>query len=116
MSTTVLARNIQRRNRTRAKISGTAIRPRLNVHISNRHITAQLIDDTVGKTIAFVTTSKAAEAKGNLTEKASWVGEQIALLAKKHKVTQVVFDRGSRIYHGRLHALATAARSKGLEF
>ncbi len=116
MSTTVISRTIQRRNRTRAKISGTAVRPRLNVHISNRHVTAQLIDDSAGKTIAFVTTAKTADAKGNLTTKAVWVGEQIAALAKKAKITQVVFDRGSRIYHGRLHALAEAARSKGLEF
>ncbi|HUC20590.1 MAG TPA: 50S ribosomal protein L18 [Candidatus Polarisedimenticolaceae bacterium] len=116
MSTTVIPQKLQRRNRTRAKISGTAARPRLNVHISNRQVTAQLIDDTAGKTLAFVTTVKAADAKGNLTQKATWVGEQIAVLGKKGKITQVVFDRGSRIYHGRLHALAEAARSKGLEF
>jgi large subunit ribosomal protein L18 len=116
MSTTVIPRNLQRRNRTRAKINGSAERPRLNVHISNRHVTAQLIDDAAGKTLAFVTTSKAAEAKGDLTAKATWTGEQIAAQARKHKITRVVFDRGSRIYHGRLHALAEAARSKGLEF
>ncbi len=116
MSTTALASKVQRRNRVRVKISGTAKRPRLHVRISNRHIIAQLIDDDAAKTLSFVTTVKAAEAKGTLTNKAVWVGEQIAAQAKKQKITSVVFDRGSRVYHGRLHALAEAARSKGLEF
>lgn len=116
MSTTALSSKVQRRNRVRAKISGTGSRPRLNVHISNRNIIAQIIDDDTGKTLAYVSTVKSAEAKGTLTQKAVWVGEQIATLGKKHKISQVIFDRGTRIYHGRLHALAEAARKKGLEF
>ena len=85
------------------------------MHISNQHITAQLIDDDAGSTIGSVTTVK-ADIKGSMTDKAKWAGEQIAAVAKKKKVKAVVFDRGSRIYHGRLHALAEAARAKGLEF
>lgn len=115
MSTTMLSAKDQRRRRTRAKISGTAERPRLSVHISNRHITAQLIDDVKGATLAGTTTVKAS-LKGNLTERAVWVGEQIAKEASKHKIKAVVFDRGPKIYHGRLNALAEAARKAGLEF
>jgi large subunit ribosomal protein L18 len=115
MSNTKLPAKEQRRRRTRATISGTSERPRLSVAISNQNITAQLIDDARGVTLAAASTHK-AEAKGTLTEKAVWVGEQIAADAKSHKIKQVVFDRGSRIYHGRLHALAEAARAKGLEF
>ena len=106
----------QRRRRTRAKVSGTAERPRLSVAISNRNVTAQLIDDVAGKTLAYATTMRNAEAKGSMTDKAVWVGEQIAAQGAKHKIKAVVFDRGSKIYHGRLHALAEAARGKGLEF
>ncbi len=105
----------RRRNRVRARVSGTAERPRLSVAITNRHITAQLIDDTIGKTLAYATTTRGT-AKGTMTEKAKTIGEQIAEQATKHKIKKVVFDRGSRLYHGRLHALAEAARSKGLEF
>ena len=107
---------IQRRARVRAKISGTAERPRLTVSVTNRHITAQLIDDVAGRTLGYVTTVKAAEATGTMTEKATWVGTQIGAAAKKAKITAVVFDRAGRIYHGRLAALATAARESGLEF
>lgn len=115
MSNTALAAKDQRRRRTRAKISGTAARPRLNVFISNQHITAQLIDDEAGKTLGAVTTVKST-AKGSMTEKAVWVGEQIGAIAKTKKIKTVVFDRGTKIYHGRLHALADAARATGLEF
>jgi large subunit ribosomal protein L18 len=115
MSTTALLAKEQRRRRTRAKISGVLARPRLSVHISNRHITAQLIDDEAGKTLASVATVHAPATKGTLTERATWVGDKIAELATKKKIKAVVFDRGSRIYHGRLHALAEAARAKGLE-
>jgi large subunit ribosomal protein L18 len=114
MSTTALLAKTQRRRRTRAKIAGTAARPRLSVHISNKHVTAQLIDDDTATTLAFVATA-ATPIKGSLSEQATVVGTQIAELAAKKKIKAVVFDRGSRIYHGRLHALAEAARAKGLE-
>lgn len=115
MSKVNLLAKDQRRARTRAKVSGTPERPRLNVHISNQHITAQLIDDLKGITLASSTTVT-SQVKGNLTTKAAWVGEQIGVAAKKHKITKVVFDRGHKVYHGRLHTLAEAARAKGLEF
>src|SRR5476649_1129888 len=106
MSTTALLAKEQRRRRTRAKIAGTATRPRLSVHVSNKHIVAQLIDDEVGKTLSFVSTARSgkvnAAATGTMTAKATWAGEKIAELAAKKKVKTVVFDRGSRIYHGRL--------------
>jgi large subunit ribosomal protein L18 len=105
----------RQRARIRAKISGTPQRPRLVVTISNRHIVAQLVDDTKGQTLGYVSTVN-SNAKGNLTAKAAWVGEQIAGQAKEHKIKQVVFDRAGRIYHGRLDAMASAARQKGLEF
>lgn len=106
----------RRRARVRVKISGSAQRPRLAVKITNQHVLAQLIDDQAGKTLAYATTVRAKEAKGTLTEKAAWVGDQVAEAAKKHKIKAVVFDRGGRIYHGRLKALAEAARKGGLEF
>ena len=104
-----------RKNRTRAKIHGTADRPRLSVHISNTHITAQIVDDDKGATLAYATTI-GSKTKGNKTELATYVGTEIAKKAKKIKVTKVVFDRGSRLYAGRMSALATAARQEGLEF
>lgn len=105
-----------RKNRVRATVSGTTERPRLSVTISNRHITAQVIDDTKHQTVAFVSTVGSKAAKGSMTERAEWVGSEIAKKAKAAKVSAVVFDRGSRIYHGRVQALADAARKAGLEF
>jgi len=100
----------------RARVSGSAERPRLSVFISNQHITAQLIDDDAQKTIAAISTVGAKAAKGSMMERAAWVGEEIAKKAKAKKVKAIVFDRGSRIYHGRIKALADAARNAGLEF
>lgn len=112
-----LAKLNRRRARVRATVSGTPARPRLSVKITLMHITAQVIDDTTGKTLVYVSTvGKAKEAKGTMTEKATWVGEQIATASKAKKIKQVVFDRNGRVYQGRLHALATAARNAGLEF
>ena len=105
-----------RKNRVRSVVSGTAERPRLSVHISNRHITAQVIDDSTHKTVAFVSTVGSKAAKGSMTERAEWVGGEIAKKTKAAKVSAVVFDRGSHIYHGRIQALADAARKAGLEF
>ena len=104
-----------RKNRVRSTVSGTAERPRLTVTISSIHVSAQIIDDVAGKTLAAATTV-GTKAKGTLTEKAAIVGKDIAAKAKKAKVTAVVFDRNGRRYAGRLKALADAARKEGLEF
>ena len=106
---------IYRANRTRAKIHGTAERPRLSVNISNAHITAQLINDDESKTIAYATTV-GSKLTGTKSEKAAAIGKEIADKAKKAKVKAVVFDRGSKLYAGRMAALADAARKEGLEF
>ena len=107
--------SIYRANRTRAKIHGTAERPRLSVNISNQHIIAQVIDDDQGITLAYATTV-GSKISGSMTEKAAEIGKLIADKAKKAKVTKVVFDRGSKLYAGRMSALADAARKEGLEF
>jgi large subunit ribosomal protein L18 len=106
---------IRRSNRVRTVIAGTASRPRLSVHVSNMHITAQVIDDASGKTLAYITTVGQKQA-GTMAEKAAWTGKEIAAKSKKAKVSKVVFDRGSRKYHGRIKALADAAREGGMEF
>lgn len=103
-----------RKNRVRAKVGGTADRPRLSVFISNRNVSAQLIDDTEGKTL--VSASSLSMKDGSLSEKAAKVGADIAEKAKKAGISKVVLDRNGRQYAGRLSALATAAREKGLEF
>ena len=101
--------------RTRAKIHGTAERPRLSVHFSNLHIVAQVIDDDKGETLAYATTV-GAKIAGTKTERAASVGTEIAKKAKSKGIKKVVFDRGEKIYAGRMHALAEAARKEGLEF
>lgn len=106
----------QRKGRIRSVVSGTAKRPRLSVHVSNTHIAAQLIDDASGKTISAVTTVGQKALKGTMTEKAEWVGTEIAKQAKEAKIKTVVFDRSGKLYHGRVAALADAARKAGLEF
>ena len=106
---------LYRANRTRAKLHGTAERPRLTVHISNKHIIAQVIDDDKQTTLAYATTV-GSKFTGTMTERAAQIGADIATKAKKAKVSKVVFDRGSRLYAGRLAALADAARKEGLEF
>lgn len=106
----------QRKARVRTQISGTATRPRLTVHISNLHITAQLIDDVAQETLVYITTVGQQTVTGTKTERSNWVGTEVAKAAKTKKIKTVVFDRGSKLYHGRVAALATAARDAGLEF
>ena len=105
----------RRANRVRATVVGTTERPRLAVHISNLHITAQVIDDSKSATLAYASTV-GKKLTGTMTEKAVAVGKEIATKAKKAKVAKVVLDRSSRKYHGRIKALADAARENGLEF
>lgn len=104
-----------RKNRVRSKVSGTAERPRMTVTISNKHVSAQLIDDVAQKTLA-ASTTVGTKQTGTITEQAAFVGSDIAKKAKKAKINAVVFDRNGRQYAGRLSALADAARKEGLEF
>ena len=107
----------RRRNRTALRArAGT--RPRLSVHRSGKHIYAQVIDDAAGKTIVAASTLEkdVRGTNGSNIEAASSVGKRVAEAAKQAGVTQVVFDRGGFLYHGRVKALADAAREAGLEF
>lgn len=108
----------KRHARVRAKVSGTAARPRLNVFRSNKHIYAQLIDDVNGVTLASASTMDKevnVESTANL-DAAVKVGELVAKRAVEKGVSEVVFDRGGYLYHGRVKALADAARENGLQF
>lgn len=104
-----------RKARVRAKVNGTAERPRLSVTISNMHVSAQLIDDAAGTTLAAATTV-GTKISGTMTEKCTAIGTDIAKKAKKININAAVFDRNGRQYAGRLQALAEAARKEGLEF
>jgi large subunit ribosomal protein L18 len=106
---------VRRANRVRTVVQGTTDRPRLSVHVSNLHIYAQVIDDEKHVTLAHATTV-GQKAKGTRSEQAAWVGTEIAKKAKAKKIKKVAFDRGARLYHGRVKALAEAARTEGLEF
>lgn len=111
---------LRRHNRVRKKVHGSTLRPRLSVFRSNVHIYAQLIDDTIGRTLAAASTVEpalAAQLKGKTkTEQARVVGSVIAERARAAGIEQVVFDRGGFMYHGRVQALADAAREAGLTF
>jgi large subunit ribosomal protein L18 len=114
------AARIKRQVRVRKKIKGTPARPRLNVFKSARHIYAQLIDDTTGKTLVAASTVKGevnSELKytGNI-EAARKVGAAVAKMALAREITAVVFDRNGFLYHGRVKALAESARENGLTF
>jgi large subunit ribosomal protein L18 len=109
------ANSLRRANRVRTAVTGTTDRPRLSVHVSNLHVSAQIINDETHQTLAAASTV-GQKIEGNLSKKAAWVGEEIAKKAKTAKVKTVVFDRGSKLYHGRVQALADAARNAGLEF
>lgn len=104
-----------RKLRIRARVIGSTDRPRLSIFISNAHVTAQIIDDSKQTTLVGSTSTK-SDIKGSLTEKATWVGTDIAKKAKKAGIKKVVFDRNGRQYAGRLKALADAARQEGLDF
>jgi large subunit ribosomal protein L18 len=107
----------RRHRRVRGKLSGTAERPRLVVFRSNRGIEAQLIDDVEGKTLAGASWLHLKKSfKGNKTEQAAEVGKLLAQNAKKANVETIVFDRAGYLYHGRVKALADAAREGGLRF
>jgi large subunit ribosomal protein L18 len=108
----------KRHARVRAKLSGTSARPRLNVFRSNKHIYAQIIDDMNGVTLASASTldkELSLESTSNL-EAAQKIGELVAKRAVEKGISAVVFDRGGYLYHGRIQALANAARENGLQF
>jgi large subunit ribosomal protein L18 len=109
----------RRHYRVRKKVNGTAERPRLAVFRSNRHVVAQVIDDVAGRTLAAASSLeapvRASGTTGNRTSSAA-VGKLLAERAKAAGVTKVAFDRGGFLYHGRVAALADAAREAGLEF
>jgi large subunit ribosomal protein L18 len=107
---------LKRRRRVRAKISGTAERPRIAVHRSNRGMSAQLIDDAAGRTLAQVSWTEADLKSLPKMEQAKRAGEVLAERAKAAGVDTVVFDRGGYQYHGRVKALADGAREAGLAF
>jgi large subunit ribosomal protein L18 len=108
----------RRKQRIRNKISGTSERPRLTVYRSSHHIYAQVVDDSQGKTLVAASShhKKKGPLEGNKTTVAETVGEQIAKLCIDKGIEQVVFDRNGYIYHGRVKALADAARKGGLRF
>jgi large subunit ribosomal protein L18 len=109
---------LRRHTRVRKRVSGTQVRPRLVVTRSSRHIYAQVIDDVVGRTLASASTLDASlrGVDGDKTAQAREVGKLVAERAKDAGLSAVVFDRGGRTYHGRIAALADAAREAGLDF
>lgn len=116
---TINRKSIRRRihDRIRRKVSGTAERPRLAVHYSNQHIYAQVIDDSAGRTLCAASTlDKSFEKAASNVECARKVGQLLAERAQAANVTSVVFDRGGHLYHGKVKALADAAREAGLQF
>jgi len=113
---TAPARRLKRRRRVRAKIRGSAERPRISVFRSNRGIFAQLVDDASGRTIAAVNWTEADLRSLKPGDQAKRAGELLAERAKAAGVTDAVFDRGGYQYHGRVQALAEGAREGGLRF
>jgi large subunit ribosomal protein L18 len=116
-SLTVREGRVRRHKRVRAKVSGTAERPRLVVFRSNRGIEAQLVDDASGKTLASASHLGLAKSfKGDKSKQADAVGKALAAAAKSAGISECVFDRGGYLYHGRVKALADGAREGGLKF
>ena len=111
------AQRLKRHSRVRGKISGTPERPRLAVYRSNAHISAQIIDDVNGVTLASASTlEKAFEGNGGNKDAAKVIGKTIAARALEKGITEVVFDRGGYVYQGRVKELAEGAREGGLKF
>ncbi len=118
MGLTKEEKKLRIRKRIRKKIHGTAVRPRMSVYRSNKDIYVQLINDDEGITLVAASSrdKDIAPKEGTKTEKATMVGEKVAKLALEKGIESVVFDRGTHIYHGRIKALAEAARKGGLKF
>ena len=116
---TIQRKSIRQRihSRIRRKVSGTTERPRLAVYFSNQHFYAQLIDDTAGRTLASASTmDKSFEGNASNIASAQKVGQLVAERAQAANISDVVFDRGGHLYHGKVKALADAAREAGLKF
>ncbi len=111
---------LRRHRRVRVRVSGTPQRPRLSVFRSLNHIYAQVIDDVAGRTLVAASTLdeeiRRKESPGNKSAKAKMVGELLARRAREKGIKEIVFDRGGHLFHGRVKALAEAARAGGLEF
>ena len=111
-----LLRKARRARRVRAQMEGTAERPRVSIHRTNKYIYAQAIDDISAKTVvSFSSLALKKEAKGTKTDMAKEVGKQLAELLKKNQIAKAIFDRGSFAYKGRLKALAEGLRENGIE-
>lgn len=106
----------QRKIRVSSHVRGTSERPRLSVFRSNEYIYAQVIDDTLGKTLVGLSEKSLGKVAGNKTERAKTLGMQLAKAAVEKKIKQVVFDKGAYRYHGRVRAVAEGAREGGLQF
>ncbi len=116
---TIPRKSIRQRihSRIRRKVAGTSERPRLAVYFSNQHVYAQLIDDSAGRTLASASTmDKSFEGNASNIASAQKVGQLVAERAKAANISDVVFDRGGHLYHGKIKALADAAREGGLQF
>ena len=105
-----------RHDRIRKKLAGTSERPRLAVYRSNQHVYAQVIDDVAGKTLLAASSLELKLEKGGTVDAARQVGQAVAERAKAKGIEAVVYDRGGNLYHGRIAALADAAREAGLNF
>ena len=116
MALEITKARLKRHKRVRQRVSGTTERPRLCVYRSNKHIFAQIIDDATGSTLVGASDVKLPSAGKSKTDRAVEVGKLIAEQAKAKKIEKVVFDRGGRLYHGRVKALAEGAREGGLQF
>ena len=116
MALTKLQRRNRIKNRIRKIVSGTAAKPRLSVFRSNKEISAQLIDDVTGVTLASTSSLALKNAKGSKVEVATEVGKSLAEKAVKAGIENAAFDRNGYLYHGRVKALADAAREEGLKF